>query len=406
MKKIYLHIDFDAFFASVEENALSNYQQEPLIVCGILDNTVCCSANYIARQYGVKAGMPVFMIKKLVPKNTLYVQTRLDLYERISKEIFNYLKQKYSNEIIVYSVDECWLVFHVKTKKYEDYVLNKAKQIQDDILKTYKLSCSIGIGRSMFLAKMASDFKKPFGITSILTDDDIQNKLWPLPINKMFMVGKNLTKKLNEIDIYTIKDLALCKNYRALKKILTINYIDYLMNANGKDNEIVLYNDKQKSFSIKRTFFKPVLQISELYEYLNWMSDELSIYLKKARAKTKRITLFLENKKHHFYRMQLDYQIPIYKEKELKYEIYYLFEKIYDQNEFEIRSLGIVLNKIVYEDCDKQLKLNDLTTLTNEKKSNLIWKEEIKKIINTSINEHNDFTKDDETKNMKMRFRH
>ena len=106
-KKIYFHIDFDAFFASVEEIIHPQYQNKPVVVCAHHENSVCCSANYLARSYGIKAGMPVFQIKKIAPKNTIYTISHLDLYDKISNEVFHYIKNNVSRKITIYSIDEC-----------------------------------------------------------------------------------------------------------------------------------------------------------------------------------------------------------------------------------------------------------------------------------------------------------
>lgn len=198
--KIYFHLDFDAFFTSVEVIDNPSIENLPIVVCGTSHAGIVSASNYVAKSYGVSSAMPVFKAKKLLPDNAMYLTPRHERYEEVSREIFNYIKTKYCRNIYLYSIDECWLDFNIdETKKWESKCLNKAKIIQDDIFVKYHLTLSIGIGKSRFISKMASDFKKPFGITLIKNQEDFKNHFWNKPIYKMFMVGKSLSKKLNSV---------------------------------------------------------------------------------------------------------------------------------------------------------------------------------------------------------------
>ena len=407
LKKIYFHIDFDAFFASVEEILHPQYQNKPVVVCAMHENSVCCSANYLARSYGIKAGMPVFQIKKIAPKNTIYTVSHLDLYDEVSDEVFNYIRNNINRKITIYSIDECWLEFDKSNIKHNyNYYLNKAKNLQENILNKFKLSVSIGIGKSMFLAKMASDFKKPYGITCILNQEDIETKLWPLDINKMFMVGKNLSKKLNELKIYTIKDLANYKDFNKLKKILTKNYINYLYDAKGIEHETSFNKDLAKSFSIKRTFTSSLANEEEIKEYLNYMIHELTNYLNNNKAKAKRLVCHVENIKHEIYTTKTDLAKAVNEFSDLSLELYNLFEHANLNNNLPIRSLNFILSNISYDELNNQLDLNEYLSLNNKDKANINWQNQVKQIINEAAKKELDLNNANKLNLTKKAFRH
>ena len=380
--EIYFHLDFDAFFASVEEILHPQYQNHPLIVGGTSTKSVCCSANYLARSYGVKAGMPVFQIQKLVPKNTIYVNAHHQAYEEISKQVFKYIKYKFNRNIFIYSVDECWLKWNHQEEGWETWAINLAKRIQDDIMQTFHLSSSIGIGQTKFIAKMASDMKKPYGVFCIANDEDVAKYIWPLPINKMFMVGNHLALKLKKVGINTIGDLANYPRPQELQKIWTKHYIDYVNNAKGKNDGFNFYHDLPKSFSIKRTFINALFDGKELRDLIHLFADNLATYMQEVNASCKRISCVIEELDYTFHTNLLQYRTNIKTAHDLFNQFVILFDKTYGDSNYAIRSLGFCLTRIEYEDQDLQLKLNDLDKFNDEYKQDYNWRMQVQSLIN------------------------
>ena len=212
--KIIFHLDFDAFFAAIEEIKKPNYKNKPLIVGGRTRNSVVSTCNYLARKYGIKSAMPIFQAKILCPQ-AIILPGDYALYNSYSKKIFNFIKEKFTNICEQYSIDECFLDVTNTIKKYKD-VFALAKTIQKAIFNNFKLTVSIGISYNKFLAKMATDLNKPNGIT-LINKDNFKAKFWPLPIEKMYFIGKSTAKILKEIGIKTIKDLAQFNNLKLLE---------------------------------------------------------------------------------------------------------------------------------------------------------------------------------------------
>jgi DNA polymerase-4 len=160
-----LHIDMDAFYASVEELHNPLYRNKPIAVSGHTKRSVIASANYIARSCGVKAAMPVFMAKNIC-RNLIIAYPHFHLYEELSERFTKLICEKFTNNIEIASIDECYVdITNLVNKKHS--AIDVAKAIQNTIKSKIGLTCSIGIANNKFLAKMGSKYKKPLGITTM-----------------------------------------------------------------------------------------------------------------------------------------------------------------------------------------------------------------------------------------------
>jgi DNA polymerase-4 len=168
--KTILHIDMNCYFVSVELINKPHLAKVPVIVGGKKKRGIVCSANYIARSYGVKAAMPVFSALKKCP-NAVLVEPSLGLYSSYHEKFISLIKQNFTNHIEVASIDECYVdITNLIKKKSAQQI---AIEIQNLLLSNLNLPCSIGIGNNKFMAKMGSNFKKPLGITQMYQQDKI-----------------------------------------------------------------------------------------------------------------------------------------------------------------------------------------------------------------------------------------
>ncbi|HHT82442.1 MAG TPA: DNA polymerase IV [Acholeplasmataceae bacterium] len=227
---------------------------------------VVSTASYKARAKGIRSGMSIVEAQRLYPK-VLVVPTNFPLYQKYSNLFFNYLK-KYSKIILKGSIDEAYM--DVTEISKEIHPLKLAKQIQDGLLKEHELPVSIGIGPTLFLAKMASDMKKPLGIT-VLRKRDVEKMLYPLPIGKIFGIGVKTKKVLNDIGIFTVNEFVDPNNKNKILEVMTPNsYYGFLDNINGKSTDIVdptLY-DIPKSISNEETLVYPIQGYELIYDHL------------------------------------------------------------------------------------------------------------------------------------------
>ncbi|MDE7433979.1 MAG: hypothetical protein K2M43_02520 [Mycoplasmoidaceae bacterium] len=170
--KIIICIDINAFFASVEEANDPSLKDKPIVVGGVTKRSVVASPNYKARAYGIKAGMPIFQAQKMCSK-LVVVNHKFHLYEDYSQRFIKLLCERISNKIEYLSIDECYMDI-TNLVDQNNTPIKIATKIQKLVKSGLNLGTSIGISYNRFLAKMGSDYKKPMGITQILTFDDVK----------------------------------------------------------------------------------------------------------------------------------------------------------------------------------------------------------------------------------------
>lgn len=276
MQKIIFHIDLDAFFCGCEEVVNPKLKNKPFIVGGRNKRSVVSSANYIARKYGIKAGKPTYMAQQLCPQ-VIVLSGNYKLYEDMSMQFFAYIKKHFTNVCEEMSIDECFLDVTNILKHYKNDPILLAKTIQNHVARDLKLSVSIGISYNKFLAKMATDLNKPKGITTVLTQDEIKAKIWPLDINDMYFIGPSTAEHLRAIKINKIGDLANYQDLELLKDVLGKNWYDAWQNANGISDDFVdTSKNDPKSLSVSHTLLDPTNNIEELETTFKYIAQELA----------------------------------------------------------------------------------------------------------------------------------
>lgn len=198
MDREIIHIDMDAFYASVEQRDDPKLMGKPVIVGGVRNRGVVCTASYEARKYGIRSAMPIKVAKRLCPKG-IYLPVNMQKYKSVSKELHK-IFSRYSSKIEPISIDEAFLDITGQNS------LLIAKNIKEDIRIELKLTASVGISINKFLAKLASDVKKPDGLTIIKKEEAVEF-LKPLPVSRLWGVGPKMERELNKLGIYYIEDI-------------------------------------------------------------------------------------------------------------------------------------------------------------------------------------------------------
>lgn len=285
--KIIVHIDLNAFFAQVEMNRRPEAAGQPLAVGRLGGRGVIATANYKARKFGVYSGMPSGDAVRLCPGLVL-VPGDFAEYSRQSHRFFSVV-QTYFPIMEMASIDEAYcegtqLLLNLTPERRHDVLFD----IQMDLLRKTGLKCSIGMGSNRFLAKMASDYKKPLGITAIMGFKDCRRLLWPLPVGNMFGVGRKTAPRLEELGIQTIGDLAQSSDPAAIK--LLGSYWQVLnAHANGYgSDELDLSPFNPKSCSSDTTLPMDSTDLDELEDALiktaTHVAKELAQYGKTSRT--------------------------------------------------------------------------------------------------------------------------
>ncbi len=235
--KIIFHIDLNAFFASCATIKEPYLKDKAFVVGGssTFRRGVVSTASYQARKMGIHSAMNINDALRLHPK-LIIVPLQFSLYQKYSKLFFNYLKH-YSSIILEGSIDEAYVDM---TKQAETkHPMELAKEIQNGLMESHQLPCSIGIASTLFLAKMASDMKKPLGIT-VLRKSNIVEKLFPLPIREMYGIGKKTYPRLEAIGIKTIGEFTKQENVEKIMGVMSeSSYLSYLDHIMGKSSDII-----------------------------------------------------------------------------------------------------------------------------------------------------------------------
>lgn len=240
MRKI-LHVDMNSFFASCEQANNPKLKEVPLIVGGNPKKRrgIVLAATYDVKGRGVKTAMPIYQAMKLCPEATVVEPTH-GLYTAYSKKVME-IFDDFTPKKEQLSIDEAFLDMTGCDHLFGG-IDHAAKLIQERIYEELDLGCSVGISSNKLLAKMASDFKKPMGITSIYPED-VEKYLYPLPVDELYGVGKRTVPKLNKMGIRKIGDLALADRSK-LATIIGNKMSESLINrAQGIDHREVITSE-------------------------------------------------------------------------------------------------------------------------------------------------------------------
>ena len=272
MSKVYFHIDLNAFFANAEVLLDPSLKGKPVVVSGNTRRSVVSTASYEARKYGIHSAMPLSEAEKKCP-DLVIVNPHFTWYSELSEQFMDIVRS-YTEIIEQASIDECYADMTEVIKRYER-PLDLAWEIQKRALSELGLPCSIGVAPNMFLAKMASDMKKPLGIT-VLRIREVPAKLWPLPISDMRGIGSKTAPVLEDMGIRTIGDLANYQDIPALRQILGKNTESVMERANGHDHREIVMSWDAKSMGVSETLLDDVTDYDEIRGLLRTLSRRLS----------------------------------------------------------------------------------------------------------------------------------
>ena len=278
MAQVIFHIDINAFYASAHRLDNPDLVGKPVAVCTNQRSSVVTTASYEARAYGVQSAMPLVQAKNLCP-NLVVVDVDFALYQELSLE-FMAIVRSFSPYLQTASIDECYVEVGQVIKNY-DKPLDLAVAIQEKVMEELKLPISIGVAPNKFLAKMASDMRKPMGIT-VLRIREVKEKLWPLPIEAMHGIGKKTVPRLKNLNIHTIGDLALAK-LDTVKPVLGNNAFNFIEKANGRDQSPLEMMNVAKSMGQSKTYRNVLHDADDIRAALKKEIAELSRRLKKSK---------------------------------------------------------------------------------------------------------------------------
>ena len=349
-----IHVDMDAFYASVEQLDNKELVGKPVAVGGSSVRGVVAAASYEARKFGVRSAMSGVLAKKKCP-HLIFVKPRFSRYKEISvkiRQIFN----DYTDLVEPLSLDEAYLDV-TENKKGNPSASLIAQEIRDRIFKELKLRASAGISINKFIAKVASDINKPNGQKTI-SPEEVILFLEELPINKFYGVGKVTAAKMNNLGIFNGLDIKK-KTREELVKLFGKSGDFYYNIVRGVHNSPVKPNRIRKSVAAERTFSKNISSEVFMLERLNKIAVELEKRMRKSETKGKTITLKI---KYSDFTQQTRSK-TVQKFMQTKGEIMDIVKELVYQEKFKnsVRLLGISFSNLDTEKKEPvwvQLKLD------------------------------------------------
>ena len=374
-KRVIFHIDANNAFLSwtavdlLKKGYKIDIRTVPSIIGGDEEarRGIVLAKSPVAKSLGIKTAEPIFFAKQKCP-NLLIFKSDFKLYKKYSNMMIDIFR-KNTDTIEQFSIDECFLDMTNSLFNNEDPI-ERAKQISTEIKETLGFTVNIGISENKLLAKMASDFEKPDKIHT-LYKNEIEEKMWPLPISSLFGVGKQTAIKLERIGLKTIGDIAK-SNSKLLENRFGKFGKEIWEHANGIDDSLVQKKyEKPKGIGNSITLPKDEDKIENLEKILLGLSEEVGYRLRKEKMLTNTVCVNIKTNTfvNFSHQKKLNFETSSTKEiykagKELLHE---LFNKV---NNTKVRLIGLRVDTIP-ENSEKQISLFDKEEKHEEKQNNL-----------------------------------
>jgi DNA polymerase IV len=284
--KSIIHLDMDAFYPAVEVLDKPGLKGKPVIVGGTKGRGVVSSASYEARKFGVHSAQPMARAQRLCPHG-IFLSARMSRYAELSDQIFE-IFHRFTSLVEPLSIDEAFLDVTGSTRLFGDPV-KIAKKIKQVVLEETGLTVSAGVASSKFVAKIASDIDKPDGLT-VVTPERVREFLNPLPIGKMWGIGKVTQAALARLNIHTFRDLSRIPVEVLEKKFGKYGPRMHELSMGIDDRDVVTYQ-KAKSIGNEETFIEDILHIDLAKKELLALASKVARRLRREGVEGKAITL-------------------------------------------------------------------------------------------------------------------
>ncbi len=387
MERIIMHIDVNNAFLSwtavdLLKHGHKDIRNEYSVIGGDESKRrgIVLSKSTSAKKKGVKTAETIYQARKKCPNLRVYPPNH-KLYKEMSNKLFELLS-KYTNDIEVVSIDECFLDYGKVKKIYGDEV-SFAYKIKDEIYNTLGFTVNVGIANNKLCAKMASDFSKPNKVHTLYMNE-VKEKMWPLPIGDLYGIGKSSEIKLKNLKINTIEDLALADS--KLLRPYFKNQTDHIINiANGIDDSLVISEESDRtSISTTETLIYDYDDINEINKELKEISSRLSKELKKKNKYCYTIAIIIKD----MYFKTTTRQTKLKNSTNNEDTIYEVSTKLFKDNwdSTPVRLIGIRLDSLterndyqisLFENAEDKIesdKLNETIDYLKEKYGNNIIK--------------------------------
>ncbi|MCR8631118.1 DNA polymerase IV [Paenibacillus radicis (ex Xue et al. 2023)] len=342
--RVILHIDMNAFYCSVHEAVEPElYKGKPTAVAGSVElrKGIIVTCSYAARAKGIKTGMLVGQAVKKCPELIL-IRPNFDLYRQYSRAFMN-IVYNYSPMVEAMSIDECYV--DITGSKQFGTPLEIAELIQNRIRKELLLPCSVGVAPNKLLAKMASDMKKPNGLT-VLRKRDVPRVLWDLPCANLYGIGGKTAEKLKRLNIHTLGQLAKAEE-KLLREHFGVMGVVLRHSANGEDDSPV-HPEREQSKSIGHTTTLPInfTDLADIRRVFLNLSDQVGRRLRKQMLLAQTIQITIRDPDMRTITRAAKLQTPTENREDIYSMACKLFEEHWSKGK-PVRLLGITLQNLL-----------------------------------------------------------
>jgi len=345
-----IHIDMDAFFASVEERDDPALAKHPLVIARHPSDTggrgVVTTANYLARQYGIHSAMSAQKAFELCPQ-AIFKPGNHQKYREVSQQVRE-IFQRYTDIIEPVSIDEAYLDV-TQNKINCPSAIKIARMIQRDIWQETQLTCSAGVSYNKFLAKLSSDYHKPRGLTVVMPEDAV-TFLKQLPIEKFHGIGKKTVPRMHELGIYTGADLYEMSEMALIRTFGKMGYSLY-RKVRGIHDSPVSVTRERKSVGKEHTYGNPLTTEEQVVSQLRSIAEEVAEALKRTQKHGKTVVLKVRYTDYSTITKRVTLPVYVHKKEQLFSEASLIWEEVLGL-EKGIRLLGITvtnLDPLTYE---------------------------------------------------------
>jgi DNA polymerase-4 len=340
MEKAILHCDLNNFFATVECRDHAEYAGHPVAVCGSAEDRhgIVLAKNELAKKYGVKTAEPIWQAQRKCPGLVLaspHFKSYLQASEQVREIYF-----RFTNQVEPFGIDECWLDVTGSRRLFgSGYEI--AEKLRALVKQEAGLTISVGVSFNKIFAKLASDFKKP-DATTVISQENFKQKIWPLPANYLLGVGKSTDKQLWSMGISTIGELAMTD-----AKYLTATFgkagQELWVNANGLNHSPVQPNDEEevpKSVGNSITCVHDLHTEEEVWRVFLYLAEKISRRMREAGLIASGIQISVKDNLLHVEQHQQKLEWPTRLSRDLAQTARELFQAGYDW-QHPVRALGI-----------------------------------------------------------------
>ena len=350
-------VDLDYFYAQCEERRNPSIKEKPVVVCVYSgrseDSGAVSTANYVARKYSVKSGIPISLAKtKLKGVDAVFLPVNKDFYLEISDKIMEDLRG-YADSFEQVSIDEAYLDVTHRTGGSYQQAQELAARIKNEIFYKHKLTCSIGVGPNKLIAKIAADTKKPDGLTAV-KPQEVEQLLSVLPVRRLVGVGKKTEKKLENLGVRTVGQLARFDVQRLVDVFGKKSGVYFHNAALGIDHDSVEERNEPESSSIIATLKEDTRNSSSILDEAYRLCDSVHAKLVNRQLLYRSVSIYVVAANLSTHSRSKTLETPTTNLQLFKDTVKELFQRFLNDSDLDVRRVGVKVSSLSRKEVFQQ----------------------------------------------------